>query len=381
MYCTADAYVVFHYYVDDNLHEEVRRILFTPLRASGESMNYATYKSACNIIRGFFAAAETQVAAGSSFATTMEKALALMAADTDHPSYTTIPGQVVPIWDVNEESIATFAAKWRKVMYDDEAPAQDKAGRVSLKLRAEKPNPFYVSELPEIINSKRDAALAMTKLFTTANTNLLTRPKVPNSTMCAAGWNCPGDGYATIYSIGIGLHTSDGVWHEILWTPIKPDGTVISQDQLIDYVDAIDAVSTLQYSELASYDTQHLMLDIDTNNTRAEILHQLQAIYYADYGEQVSSVDISPINKRYLEIVNNDDVKRRGLVDVLLSQYKEYLLYGRTATFSGVMPYEDFLAIDELALNEIGGCTGLIKNMQATLGGEAVSVKIELLYL
>ena len=149
-------------------------------------------------------------------------------------------------------------------------------GRFSLKLRAEKLNPYYVSSLPEVVSTKEDAGIAMTKLYTTSNTNLLTRPLVPNSTMRAAGWDCPGDGYATVFSTGAGVQYSDGIVHEILWTPIKENGTVKTQAQLQTYIDSFNGLAE---SQIASHDTEHLILDINTTEQRAEVLHELQALY------------------------------------------------------------------------------------------------------
>lgn len=169
-------------------------------------------------------------------------------------------------------------------------------GRFSLKLRAEKPNPYYTdTKLPNVISTKQEAGEAMQEFYTTANTNLLSRPRVGNSTMRAAGWNAPGDGYATVYSMGYGVASVDGLVHEILWTPIKENGTVLTQAQLESYIDGFNGLTIL---DMVSHDTQHLILDIDTTEKRAEILHKLQAIYYATEGEEVESVDISYLKNR-----------------------------------------------------------------------------------
>lgn len=69
------------------------------------------------------------------------------------------------------------------------------------------------------------------------------------------------------------------------------------------YIYAITCIIE-QASAIASYDTQHLILDIDTTDSRAELLHQLQAIYYAGDGETAPAVNID--NQRYLKITNKN---------------------------------------------------------------------------
>lgn len=224
MYCTSDAYVRYG--------DTTYRLMITPLRDGG-SLSYQSYKDVCEIVRSYFA----QVPDAGTFEATLQAAFALMA----HSDDAEILEQIIPIYDITEnnvhEKVALFSEQWRFVMYGRTDIDPNITGRFSLKLRAEKLNPFY-----------------------------------------------------------------------------------------------------------------------DPNSDEPEK------------------------RKRYLDI-DEEGLRRRGFIDVFLSEYKEYLLYGRTATFDGVMSYEDFLNLDELGYNEIGGCVGIIKNLQATLGGEEVKVKIELLYL
>ena len=164
-------------------------------------------------------------------------------------------------------------------------------GRFSLKLRAEKPNPYYSdTKLPDVITTKEHAGEAMQEFYKTANTNLLTRKKVANSTMRAAGWNVSGDGYATVYSMTYAVMSVDRRTHDILWTPIRENGTVLTKAELENYIDGFNGMAIM---DMVSHDTQHLILDIDTTEQRAQILHKLQAIYYATEEEETKPVDIS----------------------------------------------------------------------------------------
>ena len=251
--------------------------------------------------------------------------------------------------------------------------------RVSLKLRAEKPNPNYAPGIPNIIKTKEDAALAMTKLYTTSDADLLNRPKVPNATMRAAGWNAPGDGYATVYSIGYGVLLNDGVVHEILWSPIKPDGTVKTQEQLQSYVNSFNRIS---FNKIKSHDTEHLILDINTTEERAELLHKLQAVYYAEDGEDVDSVNISSINTEYLKIAN-PLLRHRGLADQFYKEYSYWVRNARIASMTLKMELAQLLGIDMTVRQQMGDITGFVKKMQVTFSNKTGmgDVETEVWYL
>ena len=276
-------------------------------------------------------------------------------------------------WDVVPGSSATahhdtcdnYGNRWDYTPDANSPAAEPYDGRISLKLRAEKPNPYYDPTEPTsgtVINTKAAAAQAMTSTFTTANCDLLNRPKVPNATMRAAGWNCPGDGYATVYSMGYGVRYSDGTVHEILWSPIKPNGTVLTQGELTAYVGSFDGLAA---NLIVSHDTNHLILDIDTNNSRAELLHELQAIYYAEAGEQVAPVIVNT-NSRYLDI-EGTGLQRRGIIDQFYPEYSKWMREARIVKRPVRMEVAQLLAIDTTKKVQVGDITGLVRKMQFTV--------------
>jgi hypothetical protein len=261
----------------------------------------------------------------------------------------------------------------------DEDGVASKFGRFSLKLRAEKLNPYYISSLPDIVRTKQEAAMAMTKLYTTSDTDLLTRPKVPNATMRAAGWDCPGDGYATVYSIGRGVRCSDGNVHEILWTPIRENGTVMTNEWLTNYIGTFNGVA---FTDIKSHDTYHMILDIDTTEQRAEVLHGLQAIYYAEDGETVPAVDITPINNRYLEITN-PNLRGRGLCDTFYKEYSYWVRNARIAKRTVRMELAQLLSLDKTKKVKVGDITGFIRKMQYSVNNKTGlgDVTMEIMYI
>ncbi len=158
------------------------------------------------------------------------------------------------------------------------------SGRISLKLRSEKPNPFKDPTKPDsggIIRTREQAKGAMELLFTTSSSDLFTRVWVNNDTLRAAGWNVTESGVTRIYGVICDVTYNTGNAHHILWTPIKTDGTVLTPAQLEDYIGGFDVVSS---SDLVKNDTLKLILDVDTTTERVELLNELQKIYYTPAG-------------------------------------------------------------------------------------------------
>lgn len=249
-------------------------------------------------------------------------------------------------------------------------------GRFSLKLRAEKPDPYFDASLGNVVTTKEDAAKAMKCIYKTANTNLLTRPRVSGSLMQAAGWNFATDDYATLYSQGLGVECSDRKVHEILWTPIRENGTVLSPAQLQSYVDGFNGLAK---SAIVSKDTEHLILDIDTTEARAETLHQLQELYYAD-DDTGRRIDIS--SYRYLPITNKS-LRGRGLADQFYKEYSYWVRNARIVKRTVRMTLAQLTTIDKTKRVTVGDVTGFIRKMQFTVSNESGlgNVTIEIMYI
>ena len=194
--------------------------------------------------------------------------------------------------------------------------------------------------------------------------------------MRAAGWDAPGDGYATVYSIGYGVQYSNREIHEILWTPIKEDGTVLTQAQLQTYINRFNDHSR-EY--IIANDTLHLILDIDTTEQRAEDLHKLQAIYYAEEGEVVESVTINP---RYLEI-EDKNLRGRGLCDQFYKEYSYWVRNARICKMTVRMELAQLLAIDKTKKVTVGDITGFIRKMQYSISNQTGlgMVTMEIMYI
>lgn len=260
----------------------------------------------------------------------------------------------------------------------DDAGISSRYSRLSLKLRGEKPDPRYDTTLPDIVKTREQAAEAMTKLYKTSDADLLDRPSVSNATLRAAGWDCPGDGYSTIFGVCYAVQCADGGTHNVLWSPIKPDGTVKTKAALEAYVFSFNGVGNI--GQISGLDTWQLILDVDTTEKRAEILQELQGVYYAEEGENTAPVDISQL--RYLDI-SNPLLRGRGLADQLYKEYSYWMRNARITNKTIHIGIAQLLGIDKTVRQRIGDTTGFVRKIQLSVSNETGlgPSKVELMYI
>lgn len=275
-------------------------------------------------------------------------------------------------------------------------------GRISLKLRAEKLNPYYSSQQEQqeettpipttTITTKDGAATAMKSIFTWSNPDLLNRPKVSGSAMRAAGWTEFTGDYATLYSIQKGVRIYGGEIVEILWTPIMADGTILSPAELDEYVAQFDNGDIWTIWGL-DWLWKQLILDVYTTEERAVLLHELQALYYDNNpsgsvviygGETTPSGSAFDFNTkdRYLPITNKN-LRNRGLCDQF---YKEYSFWERNARIikrTVKMELAQFISIDKTKRVKVGDITGFIRKRQFTVSNKTGmgNVTMEIMYI
>ena len=118
----------------------------------------------------------------------------------------------------------------------------------------------------------------MTAAFGSGNVDLLARPQIDAAKLAAAGWKDAGEGIATVFSSQFGIQDASGKETEILVTPILPDGTVLSEAELQDYVDNV-----LNGAEdLLTADTKGIVISVgvDADGSAGELLHEFQEKYY-----------------------------------------------------------------------------------------------------
>jgi len=114
----------------------------------------------------------------------------------------------------------------------------------------------------------------MVAAFPKATADLLARPIIDAAKLVEKGWEDAGDGIATVFSSVYDFEDNKGKKHNIMVTPILPDGTVLSPDELDAYVQEIIASSDFK-------DEHGILLGIDVDEDAGEKLHQMQEEYYS----------------------------------------------------------------------------------------------------
>jgi hypothetical protein len=138
----------------------------------------------------------------------------------------------------------------------------------------------------------------ITALALNGNVDLTNRPIVLPETMHNAGYTDFDGDYATLYSMTYTLQTADEQDCTLLATPIKQDGTVLTQNDIDDYVDTLCSESA-NINAIKGNDTQGLLIhvlsgtQIETMDEIAEQAHDLSDQWEQLTEGELSSVDIS----------------------------------------------------------------------------------------
>lgn len=131
-----------------------------------------------------------------------------------------------------------------------------------------------------------DAAVEMLTLFN-GNVDLLNRKLIDAAELVKKGWEDAGEGIATVFSSQYGIMDASGKVVEILVTPILPDGSVLSPEELEDYI-----YGQLENAkDILEADTLGIVIATDVSMDSGEVLHQLQEVYYG-LGEEVPAINV-----------------------------------------------------------------------------------------
>lgn len=102
---------------------------------------------------------------------------------------------------------------------------------------------------------------------------LLSRPLIDAAELVKAGWEDAGEGIATVFSSVYDWEDNNGNKHNIMVTPILPDGSVLSPEELDEYVHQV-------IQDREHKDPQKLVLGIDVSEDAGKRLHEMQEEYY-----------------------------------------------------------------------------------------------------
>ena len=151
---------------------------------------------------------------------------------------------------------------------------------------------------------------ALQEQFGSGNVDVLARPMIDAAKLAAKGWKDAGDGIATVFSSQFGIEDKEGNVHEILVTPILPDGTVLSERELERYIDTKlqGAEDILKADELGIV----IAVDVSEDGSAGEKLHQLH--------EQL--VDLPTDKLKEIQLLYENIGKARPFDDSELKQYQ-----------------------------------------------------------
>lgn len=135
------------------------------------------------------------------------------------------------------------------------------------------------SKILSVIDETRaKSGRKMLEEFGNGNVDLLSRPMVNAAELVKKGWEDAGEGIATVFSSQYGILDKDGKEVEILVTPIMPDGSILSPDELENYI-----FNQLQgANDILAADNKGIVISVGVNKdgSAGDVLHQLQEQYY-----------------------------------------------------------------------------------------------------
>lgn len=184
------------------------------------------------------------------------------------------------------------------------------------------------------------------------NVELRARPMIDAAKLVEKGWKDAGEGIATVFSSQFGVEDAAGRVHEILITPILPDGSVLSESQLEEYID-----TALQGADdILAADSRGLVIavDVDPDGSAGEKLHQLQEEYY-DLRQKIREGDTSDAEAA-MAIQTANEAKQKALDEfdvTFASQFPQFEAWANRIITASVGKLEELLALAQDELEEL----------------------------
>lgn len=207
------------------------------------------------------------------------------------------------------ERIAKLKIQAENIVRQAEIDAmEDGSDKVMAQLELE-----HNIRLQAIKEQTREVGEEMQKLFN-GNVDLRSRPIIDASKLAEKNWKDVGNGIATVFSSQYGIKDAKGSVREILVTPILPDGTVLSQNELEDYIfNILEGADNILKADKKGI---VISIDVDQDGNAGEKLHQMQELYY-DILQSATSAE----NTRYT--TEQANIQKEQL-NKLLDDYATY---------------------------------------------------------
>lgn len=190
----------------------------------------------------------------------------------------------------------------------------------------------------EIDKVTKDAAGQMMLSMFRGNVDLLVRPMIDAAKLVQKGWQDAGEGIATVFSSQYGILDATGKETEILVTPILPDGSVLSPQELEDYIfDQLEGAN-----DILAADSKKIVIgiDVDPSGSSGETLHELQEIFYG----LASEAQLPDSIKHYADAAKR--AKQKALDDFteqFASQFPEFEAWADRVVAASVKKLESLV--------------------------------------
>lgn len=170
--------------------------------------------------------------------------------------------------------------------------------------------------------ARENAEKEMRELYQ-GNVDLMNRPQIDASKLKEKGWEDAGEGVATVFSSQYGILDANGTVREILVTPILPDGTVLSETELQNYISDVLEGS----NDILADDNKGIVIsvDVDPDGSAGERLHQLQELFYSsapDVSNSQFASQYADASSKYSSAVSNDQLKKKQQTDDAKERFK-----------------------------------------------------------
>ena len=236
--------------------------------------------------------------------------------------------------DGSEKTLAQIKLDYHKRNAAIEKESKDSIEMVRKLEREqwEKENPNFKKDklqftsIIDLTNQLKTLGNQMNETFGKGNVDLLARPLVDAAELAKKGWEDAGEGIATVFSSSFQLNQAgkDVMVHV---TPILPDGTVLSPEELEQYIDTTlnDAENILQ-ADNKKNGGLGIVLNVDTDLSDkiaedfGEGLHLAQEKYY-DLKEEIKK---NPLSIQVEDFQAQEKEKFQQSLDLQKKQVKEY---------------------------------------------------------
>lgn len=167
-------------------------------------------------------------------------------------------------------------------------------------------------ELTDEEKKDKVAARAALSKYNGGNVNMSKRPVVSEERMREAGWvGAIGD--TSLYPQMEKVKDSNGKEHKIIITPICADGTILSPDEVKEFVESLDGTD-----DFLANDTHGIIIKVDGNDDDLNEMDDL--IKRAMKGELVTEMTEDEEEK----YSRDNDPARKGMVDEAAKLQKQY---------------------------------------------------------